>query len=179
MSAQPAGYPGELDEILTLPDATRLRIRPLRPCEERPVRDLFAALSVRSRYLRFLSPFQSLPDNLVRTLACIDYRRTLSLIAERDAPDGAEVIALVNFGAVDDEHVELGLVVRDDWQGRRVGTELARRIVHAAEARGYRRFIAHIAYDNLPIRRILARVGDVVSARSSGGVSEVAFQARH
>jgi RimJ/RimL family protein N-acetyltransferase len=74
--------------------------------------------------------------------------------------------------------VEVGLVVRDDWQRQRLGTELAGRLLQAAEARGFHRFIANVHSDNAAIRRLLRNLGDVVSTKMSGGISEFAFVRR-
>jgi acetyltransferase len=171
-------YPFELEGCLVLPDRARIRVRALRRLEDRPIRELFDRLSIRTRYLRFLSPLSEMPEALVRQLASVDYRRHLALVAEYDGGSGRETIGLASFGAVDDERAELGLVVRDDWQGRRLGTELAVRLLDAAEARGFRRFIAHVAAGNAVIRRIIRNVGLVVSASASFGVSEVVFVRR-
>ena len=55
-------------------------------------------LSVQSRYLRFLSPLPQLPDSLVRLLACVDYRRTLALVVERET-DAREIVGLGSSSA--------------------------------------------------------------------------------
>ena len=178
VSTEHAEYPSDLDESLTLPDQRRIRIRALHHCEEAPIRELFTHLSPRTRYLRFLSPVSSLPDYIVRLLACVDYRRQLALVAEHVAAGSTEVVALGSFGAIDDTSAEVSLVVRDDWQGHHVGTELAVRILRAAEARGFHRFVAHVAYGNAAIRKVLRNVGEVVSASASAGVSELAFVPR-
>jgi GNAT superfamily N-acetyltransferase len=177
MSREPAEYPSELDEHLTLPNQRHLHIRALHRCEEAPIRELDAHLSVRTRYFRFLSPLPQLPDSLVRLLACVDYRRTLALLVEGEV-EGKEVVGLGSFGAVDDRNAEVALVVRDDWQRQRVGSELAERVLLAAESRGFDRFIVHVHSDNVAIRKLLQRVGRVVSAKASGGVSELAFVRR-
>lgn len=179
-------YPNELDDYLTLSNHKRVHIRALRRCEEQPIRDLYARLSPRTRYLRFFSPMPALPDTLVRMLACVDYRRTLALLAEYDNGHDVEVIGLGSFGAPDrgdvDGHVsgdvEVALVIRDDWQKLRVGTEMARRILKAAEDRGFRRFIVHMHADNIATRRLLKNVGEIVSATMHGTMSEVAFVRR-
>jgi RimJ/RimL family protein N-acetyltransferase len=171
-------YPDDLGADVTLPNHRRLRIRALRRCEEGPIRELYAHLSPRTRYMRFLSPMPTLPDSVVRLLVRVDYHRSLALVAEaRDEGDSA-VIGLASFGAVDDRNVEVALVVRDDWQQQRVGTELARRVIDAAESRGFHRFIATFRSENVAIRRLLAGVGDIVSAQVSGGISELAFVRR-
>jgi RimJ/RimL family protein N-acetyltransferase len=173
-----AEYPREFDDDVTLTNCKRLHIRALRTSEDGPIRELYARLSPRTRYLRFFSPMPTLPDSVARLLASVDYRRQLALVAEHNNGNGDEIVALGSFGAIDDHSAEVALVVRDDWQRQRVGTELAVRILLAAESRGFQRFIVHILSDNVAIRRLLRHVGEVVSTRVSGGVSELAFVRR-
>jgi len=180
--AETMNYPNELDEDLILSDYKRVHLRALRRCEEKPIRDLYASLSPRTRYLRFFSPMPVLPDTLVRMLACVDYRHNLALLAEHDNGGETEVIGLGSFGAAEgndvNRHVEVALVIRDDWQRMRIGTEMARRILQAAEDRGFHRFIVHMHSDNLATRRLLKNVGEIVSATMHGAMSEVAFVRR-
>ena len=77
--AEVSSYPTELDAHVTLTDQRRVRIRALHSREERPIRVLHARLSPSTRYLRFLSPIATLPDELVRRLAETD--RNVSQIA--------------------------------------------------------------------------------------------------
>src|SRR5713101_5012347 len=143
-----SSYPTELDAHVTLTDQRRIRIRALHSREERPIRMLHARLSAGTRYLRFLSPIPTLPDAIVRRLACVDYRRRLAV------------------------------VVQDDWQRQGVGTALVSTILDAAAKRGFNRFVATIAADNSIIRRLLDRFGRVVASHTSLGVSELVFVRR-
>ena len=154
-------YPHELGADVALPNHRRLRIRALRRCEEGPIRELYEHLSPRSRYMRFFSPLPALPDSVLRLLVRVDYHRSLALVAEARDEQGSAVVGLGSFGAIDDRNVEL-----------------ARRVMDAAESRGFHRFIATFRSDNVAIRRLLAGVGDVVSAHASGGISELAFVRR-
>jgi hypothetical protein len=52
------------------------------------------------------------------------------------------------------------------------------RVMRAAEARGFERFVAHALWDNLVIRRLIDRVGRIVSTRMRHGVCEVSFVRR-
>jgi RimJ/RimL family protein N-acetyltransferase len=171
-------YPTELLDYLTLPDGRRLRIRALRRCEEGPIRDLYAHLSPSSRYLRFFSPMPELPASVMRLLACVDYRRTLALVAEHENGALPEPIGLASFGAIDDFSVELALVVRDEWQHHRVRTELATRLLQAAENRGFHRFVVHALSENVAIRRLLKDIGVVFSSKRYGNVFEFEFRRR-
>lgn len=174
----PAEPFGEAAEDITLPNRQHLRIRRLRDGEERPIRELLARVSPDSWYLRFLSPMLPQPDSLVALLAAVDNQRKAAFVAEHRVGDAVDVIALANFAAVDDHDVELGLLVRDDWQRRRVGTELAIRLMRAAERRGFTRFVIYALPENTAIRRLLKNVGVVVSSTFSGGISEIAFVPR-
>ncbi len=165
-------------EYVTLPNRRRLRIRPLRDCEEDVIRELYAHLSPRTRYLRFFSAMPVLPDSLVRQLACVDGRRRVALVAEDETRGRAEPVALASFGAVDDTTVELGLVVCDAWQNQRLGTELATRIMNAAEVSGFHRFAATIHMHNVAIRRLLRRVTVIVSSTFDSGTLELALVRR-
>ena len=82
---EPDGYPSELKSHVTLENHRRLRIRPLRPCEDAPIRELYARLSPQTRYQRFFSPMPALPDSVLRLLSCIDYRTGVALIASAAA----------------------------------------------------------------------------------------------
>ncbi len=165
---------GEADRCITLPNGRRVRIRPLHACEADTIRELYAHLSPRTRYLRFLSPIPTLPDSVLRLLLDVDQERRMALVAQQaDGP--GEVVGLGSFGAVDDDSAEVGLVVRDDWQRQGVGTELAARVLQAAEDRGFHRFIALMSSDNEPMRKILRRIAVVISAKLSGRVSELVF----
>jgi len=171
-------HPTEADDYVMLSNRQRVRIRLLRRGEDGPIRELWQHLSPQSRYRRFLSVMTTLPDSLVGRLVAVDDCTTLALVAEHETADSAVVVGLVNLGAVDDVSVEVGLVVRDDWQRRRLGTELATRMMLAAERRGFRRFIGHVLDENVAMRKLLKKIGEVVSMKVSGNVYEFAFVRR-
>lgn len=152
--------------------------RLLRPGEEELIRTLYARLSPRTRYLRFFSMMPALPDAAVHHLADVDGHRHVALVVEEDVCGRVEPIALASFGAVDDATVELGIVVSDEWQNQRIGSTLAARLLDAAEACGFHRFVATIHAHNMPIRRLLQHIGLVVSSRFDAGVSELTFVRR-
>jgi GNAT superfamily N-acetyltransferase len=171
-------YPSELEDHINLPNGELLHVRPLRRGDHRPIRELYGTLSPETRYLRFFSPMPVLPDPVLRLISCVDYCRRLALLAELDARDGVQVVALGSFAAIDDNTAEVALVVSDEWQRQGIGIALAARVLLAAEARGFDRFVAHVLRENVAIRRLLNHVGLVMSTKSQQGVSEVCFVRR-
>jgi len=168
--------PRDRDRI-TLANGRILRIRPLRHGEGGPIRELFARLSPRTHDLRFFSE-KTTPSSLVRMLADVDGVRRLALIAELETPSGGEVVALGNVAAVVNDRAEVDLVVADAAQRQGIGVALAVRLLQAAEARGYRRFVAHARLDNPAVRRLLRHVVEVISMNVNSGVVEIAFVRR-
>jgi RimJ/RimL family protein N-acetyltransferase len=154
--------------------ADRLHIRPVRRADERVVREFFDRLSPRTRYLRFLSPMPTLPDSIFSQIIADDDRR-VALLAEVETATGAEIVAIGNFGAIDERGGEVALVVGDRWQRQGIGTAVARRVLRAAHARGFTRFVAHALWENRAIRKLLRHVGDIVSAETRHGVSGISF----
>lgn len=115
-----------------------------------------------------------LPEPSLNSLACIDQRHRLALLAEVRTVEGYEVVGVGNFVATDDRTVEVGLVIGDDWQQQGIGTALALRLLQAAAARGFDRFVAHVLRENVAVRRLLKHVA-VVSTKTQHGASEVTF----
>lgn len=167
--------PRDTGAVVVLPGHERVRIRPLGFCEDGPIRSLDRRLSTRTRYLRFFSPMPALSDSLVEMLACVDGRRRLALVAERERDGAVEVVGLANFGAIDDETAEFGIVVQDDWQRRGLGTALLDWLLRAAADRGFERFVAHVLTENWVIRKLLKRFGRITHGSVSYGVAELAF----
>jgi GNAT superfamily N-acetyltransferase len=153
-----------------------LEFRSVTGCEKDPIREFYARLSPRTRYLRFFSPMPMLPDPVLNLLACADDQRRMTLLAQLRRGNDTEIVAVGNVGAGDDGDAELGLVVRDDFQRQGIGTALAATALRRAEARGFHRFVGYVLWENSPVmRKLLSRVADIVSATTHEGVSEMHF----
>src|SRR5216110_1281635 len=128
------------DRELILRDATRVRMRPIRPDDAGRLVALYDHLSRDSRYQRFSSVMQRLPPDWARFLATVDYRRRFALVVEAPGdPDTLIAVARYEPGSEPDT-AEVAFVVQDAWQGRGLGTVLFRELLAAADANGIRRF---------------------------------------
>jgi RimJ/RimL family protein N-acetyltransferase len=155
-----------------------LRVRSLQPGDDGLLRELYAGLNARTRYFRFLSPMPTLPEPVLTLLTSDDGDRRLTLPGEVESACGVEVVAVGDYCATDGGGAEVGLVVRDEWQRRGIGTALATSVLDAADARGFERFVAYVHADNVAMRRLLNRVGLVVSSRMQRGVAEISVVRR-
>src|SRR4026209_1620758 len=78
---------------VTLRDGTRVRLRRIRPDDERRLVELYDHLSRDARYQRFFSVMLRLPPDWARFLANVDYVRRFALVAE--APGDPETLIAV------------------------------------------------------------------------------------
>lgn len=164
---EPSEHPQAIEH--TLRDGTRVRIRPITPADKERLQRGMQALSLESRYRRFMGAKKRLTSAELRYLTEIDHRSHLAWIAvDPTAPDQpgvgvARCVRLPDEPAI----AEAAITVADSHQGRGLGTVLLRVLVAAARERGIEAFRAYVLADNAPMLHILARHGPV--KRSTGG----------
>jgi len=130
-------------------------LRDARPEDAAAVREFLSGLSLDSAYRRFFTGIGSPPSAaLVRRLVEADPdNRTVVL-----AVAGAEVVGLADTTLVDGGRaVELGVVLADRWQRRRLGWQLCAAALVPALVRGVPVLRAHTLPDNARVARILRR----------------------
>ncbi|WP_426564712.1 hypothetical protein ACPPVT_01275 [Angustibacter sp. McL0619] len=99
------------------------------------------------------------------------------LVVAAFAPDGGAVaLASATRAGLDAKGesepattLQLGLLVRDDWQQRGVGRALAAHLAASAQLLGFRELVADVASQGLPLRRILDGIGSTRSQRNPLG----------
>ena len=172
----PPEHPGDnLAELIHLPDGTPARLRAVVGTDRQILQDMYAALSLVSRRGRFLSAPPRLSeltlDHLVDAVDQVDHVAVL-LLAPAGRPEEAPVgvgrmIRYIGDGATAD----IACTVADDWQGRGVGSALARALV-AHRPPGVTRLVTVVAADNRASLATLARLG-AVDRILTDGVYEV------
>lgn len=175
-TADRAGYPRELERLVTLRDGTTVRLRPIRSDDQTRLVELYDRLGRHTAYQRFFTVMRRLPPDWAKLLATVDYRRRLALVAEHDGPHGPELVAVGRYEPTDREDtVEVAFVVQDGWQNRGLGTILFQRVIEAAVARGIRRFVAFVLADNPRMLDLIRRFTVVEQRRTEQGVVEIVF----
>ena len=143
---------------VTLPDGSRLLIRPIEPADRERVAAGFERLSPESRYRRFFSPLPELSGRQLDYLTRVDHHDHEALVA-LDA-DSGEGVAVARFVRVSEGVAEPAIAVIDDWQGRGVAAALLDRLVERAREEGIERFAALVLADNPRAIRVLERLGE-------------------
>jgi GNAT superfamily N-acetyltransferase len=142
-------------------------LRPLHHGERKPVLEVFAGLSERSRRLRFLGSKPRLLERDVEWLADVGCCGREAVVAV-DQATGATVGLARFVRDVDAPEAEIAFEVVDDWQGRGLGKRLVAELRELALRQGILRFRALIAHGNRPAFALVHGLGDELARRYDG-----------
>ena len=151
-----------LSALHELADGTSVRLRLTRPSDAERVRAFLQTLSEPSRYRRFLTAIDVVPDTVVRHFTFYEPRERL-MLAATELRDGTEaIVGLADVALLDTGVAEIAVVVGDKRQGKGVGTLLSQAVASLALRRGATHLKATMAADNQAMRRLMERLGDTV-----------------
>jgi RimJ/RimL family protein N-acetyltransferase len=159
-----------------LPDGTPVRMRAVAAGDRQLLQDIYAELSHRSRYRRFFStpPRLTEPalDHLVNDVDQVDHVAVVLFApAGEDGEEAVGVGRMIRYAA-DPTTADIALAVADEWQGRGVGSALARTLV-AHRPAGVTRLVTIAATGNDASLAVLAGLGTVERTPAGSGVHDV------
>ena len=140
-----------------------LIVRPVRSSDEEPLQRLFYELSDESTYKRFMAHRRVHSHEEMQELVDSDYELNMGIVA--CLPEPGDIIAMSRYDVDPATRLaEIAFVVRDDWQGRGVGTLLMKRMSEIGRARGLAGFTADVLASNKAMLLVFQRSGlEVVS----------------
>ena len=187
-------YPAELECDVLLSDGRTARLRAIRSDDGRALRSFGQRLSRETVYFRFFAPRRGISDEEITHFVTVDYRDRLALVAFVDG----ELVAVARYdrcpaaagdvlggGATGTSgwsvqggtgEAEVAFVVRDDHQGRGLGTVLLEHLASAAVARQIRRFVADVLPDNHRMMGVFRSAGFDEHALLDSGVIRVTLE---
>jgi len=167
-------YPEELKRYVTLKDGTRAILRPIKPSDATMKQHLFYALSKDSVIKRYLGPLKSFPWDRVWPYVIIDYRNEMVLVAVVMEEGLETMVGIGSYSRIPNtDSAELALVVRDDWQGKGIGTELLKYLVELARGNGFKTLKAWVLAENTVMMHLLKKCGYKLKYRLEDSVYEV------
>jgi acetyltransferase len=139
--------------------AERVVIRPLEPSDRDRLCALYDRMSPRTRRRRFNAALPPSPSPaLLDLLMDVDGRDKAALVAA----DGEDVVGVVRYAVTGEDPgtrtAEVGIVVEDAWQRRRLGTGLLSALLQVAARNGIDVLEGTTAFDNEPLLRLVYAV---------------------
>ena len=118
--------------------------------------------AVYHRYFQVVKLARRTTHEALTRVCFVDYDREMALVAERHDPATGERMIL-GVGRLSKLHgtaeAEFALIVRDEAQGRGLGTELLRWLIAIGVAEHLHRIHADILPQNLPMQRMSEKFG--------------------
>ncbi len=160
-----------------LRDGTTVCIRTVRPEDSRLIAEGFEHLSPRSRYFRFLSGMQKIPDVLMQRLTHIDHHdhEAIGVLDTSGDHDVPAAVARYIRDEGDPDKAEIAITVADDYQRRGLGMLLIAVLVALAQGEGIRTFAATVQRENRKMLSLLKRFGSVRLPVQGGDVIHLEF----
>jgi acetyltransferase len=157
-------YPEKYVSEWKMKDGQTVTIRPIRPEDEPVMTDFHTKLSERTVYLRYFQPLklsQRTAHERLTRICFNDYDREMALVVESKKPDGTSEILAV--GRLSKQHgrneAELAALVRDEFQGKGLGTELYRRLLQVAQDERIAKVVSTMLGENREMRRVCEKLG--------------------
>ncbi len=167
-------YPEHLETYRTLKNGQEILLRPVKISDEPLLKNFFYSLSDESLQRRFMSMKKSIPHERLQELVVIDYTRDMVILAISTIEGREEVLGLGQYSIDEVSHTaDAAFAVRDDWQGKGIGTELLTYLTILAKKRGLLGFTADVLADNWGMLRVFNKMGYEMEKHFDGGVYEL------
>jgi RimJ/RimL family protein N-acetyltransferase len=163
-------------DVLRLRTGKSVTVRFVEPRDAEALQAYFRALSVRSRYNRFLGAMSELPKNQLDRFIHVGGDDRFSVVATMEI-DGIETIvgeARYAFNT-DTDSFEFGLSIDDRWQGQGIGSGLLANLQCRAAAFGAKRLFGDTLRSN-EVMISLARKSGYGFTQSPGDWKLVRFE---
>ncbi|MGE0807769.1 MAG: bifunctional acetate--CoA ligase family protein/GNAT family N-acetyltransferase [Burkholderiaceae bacterium] len=174
-------YPSHMVQQQALSDGRWCTVRPIQAEDADALQRFTRSLSDQSRYFRFFSSLNELPQRLLVRYTQIDYDRELALVATvlddavevaaeappaRGGDPGREtIIGVVRYLLNPDRRTcEFAIAIGDRFQGKGLGTMLMRAIIDAARVKGLTRIEGNVLTINTPMIRLMRSLGFGIEA---------------
>src|SRR5215470_17270746 len=156
---------------VVLSDGGTVLLRPIMPADADALVALHSRLSPRALYLRFFGPYPKIPPSDLQRFTTVDHHNRVALVAVL----GDDLLAVARYERISDDSAEVAFIVRDDHQGRGLGSIMLEHLAAAAGERGIRRFVAEVLAENRQMVRVFLDAGYQVSRELDAGVLHLEF----
>jgi acetyltransferase len=156
-------YPAEWATEAHVAGVGPVRLRPIRPEDERLYHDFFAHVTLEDQRLRFFTAAPSLSHRFLAKLTQIDYAREMAFVAI--ARDSGALLGVARMIADPDyTSAEYAVLVRSDLKGKGLGWRLMQHLIAYATAEKLERLDGAVLADNTSMLQMCRELGFGIEA---------------
>lgn len=137
-----------------------MTVREVRADDAELMQAAMRAMSVESRYARFMSALRELSPKMLERATLPDAEREFQLVAVTGEGAEQEIVGGARYAAAPGSRdCEFALALIDDWQGQGLARQLLETLMRVARARGFERMEGYILPSNAPMLGLAKRLG--------------------
>jgi len=165
-------YPEKYETRMELKNGDLIKIRPVKPTDERMIQELHYSLDEKDIYYRFFMPIHDFRHKKVQPLVNIDYIREFILVCFDNKIQN--IIALGGlFRTYNPSVAEIAFITHKDWRGQGISKFLLNYLVKIARELNYKTFSGSILIENKAMLHIIHKSGYKLTSQDiEGGVLE-------
>lgn len=151
-----APYPTDYPSEIRLKNGQTVSVRPFEPEDAEAKQQFIRRLSPQSRYTRFMTRTNELPQPTLARFSKLDYHSEGAWIAENS--DGL-IVAVSRFSRLTRDECEFGITLSEDMRGSGLAHEMMQLIIRLATQQGYQSMSATILKENTAMLKLAKKSG--------------------
>jgi len=176
LPSKDAKYPKEFERKVPLHDGTALFFRPIKPTDEKMLRDMCYACSEKSIGFRFFKNVKTFPHEFIQEFSNVDLSKNMAIVGLVQDTGGEQIVGVGRYYLIESNNrAEVSFLVRDDWQAKGIGTYLLNILTEIAKKRGINRFDAVMLADNQHMLSVFHNSGYAVTTKKEGNTYEISY----
>jgi acetyltransferase len=151
-------YPNEWERRSVLGAKRKIFFRPIKPEDEKLLRELLEKITLNDLRLRFFAPIKEFSDLFIARLTQLDYARAMAFIAIDE--ETGELLGVVRLHAdANFEAGEYAVLVRSDLKGQGLGWKLMELMIEYARSEGLKRIEGEVLAENTSMLEMCRDLG--------------------
>jgi acetyltransferase len=162
-------YPSKYDWEYTIEgEKEPVRLRPIRPEDEPLWAEMINSLSEATAQYRFFGPVKQIPRSMQVRYCHVDYDREIAIVAIQKSKKKARMLGVARLtkDPRSADEGEFAIVIRDECQGKGVGSQLMQALIQAARDQHINEIWGEVLSFNAPMLAFAEALG--FERRSSG-----------
>ncbi len=152
-------YPKDLEDK-DIFDGRMVSFRPIKPTDERLLKDFFYSLSDETIYMRYFSHVRLMPHERLQEETNLDFENKLTIVAMNADSEVDQIVGVGQYGLNPSNNTgEISVSLRDDWQGMGVGRKLLGMLVEAGKKRGLTGLTGYVLPSNRKMLHLFLAFG--------------------
>ena len=165
------------DEIVTLKNGMRVKIRSIRPDDKKRLAEAFKNLDPESIYTRFFHHKKMLTEEELKSATEIDFENAVALVVTTGEGEHETIIGAGRYVVIEESGpsrgAEVAFTIEEDYHRQGMARILLQHLASIAREKGLSRFAAEVLSENRGMLTVFSRSGLPMKTEHGGEAMHV------